>query len=137
MPGIRSVTVSLAAAVLLVACLMPDSPHSDSIQFLVKTDKITLAWDPPASAGIGALAPTTYRVYYRGHNDSYWRFLDEVPASENPTYTVHHEDVGDGLWVFAVCSVRAAGGVSPLHTSLDGNADPFTGWHIFWVRTDR
>jgi len=89
---------AVAALVLSVAstCRLPDAQHGDSMVYSVGAERITLAWDPPATGVLGALAPAGYRVYHRPHHASEWGFLGEAPASENPSYTVHHEDIGTG-----------------------------------------
>lgn len=59
--------------------------------------------------------------------------LGEVPATEHPQYTIHHEDVGDGVFDFAVSSVNNLGAESARHTSLDFTSSPVGGWHIRWL----
>jgi hypothetical protein len=106
----------------------------ESMQILQKSTKLTLAWDPPMTDIPNR--PTevaTYQIYGREHGTSYWRLLGEVPASRHPEFTVDHERIGNGLFDFAVRAISVEGKVSPLHTSLDSNADPVSGWYVLWV----
>ena len=106
----------------------------ESMQILQKSTKLTLAWNPPLTDIPNR--PTevaTYQIYCREHGTSHWRLLGEVPASRHPEFTVDHERIGNGLFDFAVRAISVAGRVSPLHTSLDSNADPISGWYVLWV----
>jgi hypothetical protein len=108
----------------------------DSMQVEYKSPKLTLAWDPPPS-DIPDL-PTEvirYQIYCREHGTSGWRFLGELPAASHPEYTVEHSQLGDGLFDFAVRDITKDGRASPLHTSLDSNADPVSGWYVLWVQS--
>jgi hypothetical protein len=106
----------------------------ESIEILYKSYELTLAWDPPLR-DIPHM-PTevaAYQIYFREHGSSDWSFLGEVPASRHPEYTIDHEQIGSGLFDFAVRAISVEGKASPLHTSLDSNADPVSGWHVLWV----
>jgi hypothetical protein len=109
---------------------------SDSMQLVHKSSQLTLAWDPPIS-DLPSL-PTevvSYGIYYRAHGTYGWRFLAEVPASLHPEYAIEHDQIGDGLFDFAVRAITIDGRTSPLHTSLDNNADPVSGWYVLWVQS--
>jgi hypothetical protein len=109
----------------------------ESMQILYKSSDLTLAWDPPLTDIPNR--PTeveTYQIYCREHGTDYWRFLGEVPASPHPKYTLEHGLLGDGLYDFAIRAITQSGQVSPLHSSLDSNADPVSGWYVFWVNTE-
>lgn len=102
-----------------------------------KYQQLTLAWDPPLSDSPSR--PTevvAYQIYYRNHNDFYWRLLSEVKASSHPEYTLKRGELGTGIFDFAVCAIAADGSSSPLHTSLDSNADPVSGWYLIWAESD-
>jgi hypothetical protein len=106
----------------------------ESMQILQKSTKLTLAWDPPLTDIPNR--PTevaTYQIYCREHGTLYWRFLGEVSASRHPEFTVDYERIGSGLFDFAVRAISVEGRASPLHTSLDSNADPVSGWYVLWV----
>ena len=106
----------------------------ESAQILHKSYSLTLAWDPPITdIPNRSTEVEAYQIYYREHGTSYWRLLAEVPASRHPEYTIRHESVGNGLYDFAVRAITVEGKASALHTSLDSNADPISGWHVFWI----
>ena len=109
----------------------------EPMQILHKSADLTLAWDPPLTDIPNR--PTEvekYQIYCREHGTSYWRFLDNVLASPHPEYTVEHGLLGDGLYDFAIRAITQSGQASPLHSSLDSNADPVSGWYVFWVNTE-
>jgi len=106
----------------------------ESLQILHKSSILTLAWDPPITdIPNRSTEVVAYQIYYREHDLAYWHFLGEIPASRHPEFTISHERLGNGLYDFAVRAITADGRASPLHTSLDGDADPISGWHVFWV----
>ena len=107
------------------------------IQIVHKSPRLTLAWDPPLTDSPNR--PTevaSYVIYYREHGTIGWQLLDEIPANENPQYTVDHKQLGDGLYDFAIRAIAVGGDSSPLHSSLDSSADPISGWYVFWVKSD-
>jgi hypothetical protein len=104
------------------------------MEILHKSTELTLAWDPPITDIPNR--PTevaAYKIYCREHGTSDWRLLGEVPASRHPEFTVEYDQLGDGFFDFAVRAITVEGRASPLHTSLDSNADPVSGWHVLWV----
>jgi hypothetical protein len=106
----------------------------ESMEILHKSYELTLAWDPPLTdISNRPTEVAAYQIYCREHGTSYWRYLGEVPASRHPEFTVDYERVGDGLFDFAVRAISVEGRASPLHTSLDSNADPVSGWYVLWV----
>jgi hypothetical protein len=126
---IFSLTVSTPGCNLLKLIAL-----GESMQILHKSMELTLAWDPPLTDIPNR--PTevaAYQIYFREHGASYWRFLGEVTASRHPEYSVDYDLVGDGEYDFAVRAISVEGRASPLHTSLDSNADPASGWHVLWV----
>jgi hypothetical protein len=136
----RSALAALALGAMLltvfglIGCRFPPS---GSLPISVSSQAITLEWDPP----VGQLpsiqfAPFSYRVYYSQHGFRLWRLIGEVPASTAPQFSIHHSDLGDGLFDFAVTTVNFQGQESSLHTSLDSSASPAGGWHVFWVGSD-
>ena len=120
----------------LLGCPFPFY-KSDPIRIAVKSPRLTLAWDPPeTNIPHSPSYVTAYRIYYKEMQTSGWTFLDEIEASENPQYTVNHEDLRDGDYAFAIRSVGGGGAFSPLHTSLDWSADPITGWYVSWLKNE-
>ena len=72
-------------------------------------------------------------MFFKRYGEGAWRPVAEVPAGPDPRCTLLHEQVGNGLWEFAVQAVGADESASELHTSLDHTADPVTGWRVLWV----
>jgi len=106
----------------------------ESMQMVHRSTRLTLAWDPPITDIPNR--PTevaAYQIYYREHGTQYWRFLGEIAASRHPEYTIDFQRVGNGLFDFAVRAITVEGRASSLHTSLDSDADPISGWHVLWV----
>lgn len=106
----------------------------DPVELTWRAASLTLAWDPPvADVPHSPVKTESYQIFYRPEGYSYWQFLDEIPASEHPEYRVHHEKIGNGSFVFAVRAVTSEGRFSPLHSSLDNDADPISGWYVNWI----
>jgi hypothetical protein len=118
-----SVALAVTLTVLLSQCALPSS---DSLPITVYSDTITLEWDP-------APAASTFRLYYSRHDTNRWYRLGEVPAANQLSFVVHHDDVGDGDFDFGVSSVSSQGVESQLHTSYDFSSSPVGGWHVRWV----
>jgi len=109
----------------------------ESMQILYKSSDLTLAWDPPLTDIPNRPTEVAkYQIYCREHGTSEWEILGDIPASPHPEYTVEHGFLGDGLYDFAIQAITQNGLASPLHTSLDSNADPASGWYVFWVNTE-
>jgi hypothetical protein len=104
------------------------------MQITHRSIELTLAWDPPLTDI--PKRPTevaVYQIFFREHGTSYWVLLDEIPASPHPEYTIDHERIGDGLFDFAVRAISVEGKASALHSSLDNDADPISGWYVLWL----
>ncbi len=133
---VRRLAILFVALLSVASCsLSPVSALSSATVIKVHQDYLTLAWDPSASPGRNL--PTdivAYSVFYRRLSDPQWIHLAEVPVNARPQYTVTHDRLGDGFFVFAVSSISADGSVSVLHTSLDWNAIPVSGWYVWWMR---
>lgn len=103
----------------------------------MKSNEITLEWDPPAlRLETGPMAIESYNVYYRVHNTETWNLLDTIDAVPYPNYTIQHSLLGDGLFDFSVSAVAENGEESNLHSSVDPNADPVGGWYLLWVKSE-
>nr|MDA3812581.1 hypothetical protein [Spirochaetaceae bacterium] len=87
----------------------------------------SLAWNYDEPATI-----QSYKLYYKANEDIEWILLDTIPATV-PIFEVEHATIGDGSWDFGVSSVDLLGNESEIHSSLDFNADPTTGWYLLWV----
>jgi hypothetical protein len=128
---VLQVLTLLSIFALLQSCPAPFGDHAEASQVTLKSPSARLSWDPPGSNG--SFGPTAYRIYCSRHRSHSWVLLGEVQATESPSYTIRYEDIGSGLWTFAVRAVYAGRGVSDLHTSLDTTADPFGGWYVNWL----
>ena len=104
----------------------PD-PDSGAEKVLSSAEEITLAWDPPPSE------IATYKIFYRSHESGTWILFDEIPADDNPEYTLYHGDFGNGDYDFGVVAVDTETAESAMHTSLDDTAQPECGWYLSWV----
>ena len=126
------IRLGVIAAVLSLAVSCSLGPMPGALMLRVGGPSLTLAWDP---ATPGSEAVAGYSVWYRRFSAPYWTLLGEIPAYRSPQYTVSHDRLGDGLFVFAVSSIATAGGHSFLHSSLDWTASPMSGWYVSWMRT--
>ena len=117
---------------LLIVSLYSCQYSNEPVQKISNAESIVLEWDPPQPA----ILVRSYRIYYRKDNSVHWILLDEISASENPHYTIHHSDLGNGLYEFAVKALNKFGQSSELHTSRDQNAIPMNGWYLFWMRSE-
>lgn len=133
----RCALFSLALLLSLAGCDWARKLNSlEPTQILYKRDQLTLSWDPPVTDIQGFPSEVeAYLVYYQEYGSNYWRLLDEVKASRQPQYTIHHDRLGDGEFDFAIRARSVNGKISSLHTSLDADADPISGWYVFWVQS--
>ena len=104
----------------------PD-PGSTVEKVLCSSEELTLAWDPPPSE-IAA-----YKIFYRSHESESWILLDEIPADDDPEYTLYHGDFGDGDYDFGIVAVDPETEESAMHTCLDDTAQPESGWFLSWT----
>jgi len=129
------ITLIIAVSGLLVfyGCDSSQEP----VQLIVKSNEVTLEWDPPAlHLETGPMSISSYNVYYRVHNTETWNLIDTIDAVSYPSYTIQHSLVGDGLFDFSVSAVAENGEESNLHSSVDPNADPVGGWFLLWVKSE-
>ena len=97
-------------------------------EFFSSSPDITIAWSDDNPSNV-----QYYNIYYRAHGDSTWIFLNTAPPNAFPSFTVEYSDLSDGLWDFGVSSVDNDNIESEIHSSLDIEADPTTGWYLLWV----
>ncbi len=121
----------LAALVLCAGCRLPDLPRAQA-PVLWTSESLILDWDPAADTLPGMVETASYRVYYRAHGAVSWVPLTEVSAGGGPQLLIHHSQLGDGSYDFAVTAVDDVGQTSPLATSQDADAAPFGGWYLIW-----
>ena len=103
----------------------PD-PDSGVEKVLCSIEEVTLAWDAPPSE------IATYKIFYKSHESGGWILFDEIPADDDPEYTLFHGDFGDGDYDFGVVAVDAETEESAMHTCLDDTAQPESGWYLSW-----
>ena len=104
----------------------PD-PESAVEKVLCSSEEVTLAWDPPPSE------ISTYKIFYRSHESGTWILFDEIPADDDPEYTLFHGDFGDGDYDFGIVAVDPETEESAMHTCLDDTAQPESGWYLSWA----
>lgn len=136
--GLIRLVVALALSLMAVGCDWVRSfALGEHRQIVHKYPLLTLAWNPPLSdIPNRSLEVIGYQIYYREHGNYSWRLLGEVPASANPEFTLNKSELGPGVFDFAVSSVTESGSISPLHSSLDSNADPVSGWYVLWAESE-
>jgi hypothetical protein len=104
----------------------PD-PDSGAEKVLCSAAEVTLAWDAPPSE------IATYKIFYRSHESGSWILFEEIPADDNPEYTLYYGDFGNGDYDFGVVAVDTETSESAMHTCLDDTAEPECGWYLSWV----
>jgi hypothetical protein len=127
-----------AGLLALTGCnLLRSVGLGDERVIVARSSALILAWDPPPTDIPGHQTEVSaYEVYFRSHGQTTWEHLGEIPADGNPTFTVEHAWLGDGLYDFAVCALTQDGRISALHSSLDNYAQPFSGWYVFWQKSE-
>lgn len=96
-----------------------------------QSDSATLCWDPPA---MYADSVDSYELFYRPQHDSGLTSLKSIPASPNPSVTLHRNEVNstDSVFYFSVRSVAKSGLKSDFNASADSDAVPTGGWFMLW-----
>lgn len=90
----------------------------------------TIEWD------YDGITPEYFQVMYRnrGSGDWLWVDLGQTTDGSIKEYTVIHNTPLDyGIYEFAVKAVVFVGIESELHSTLDSEADPVTGWYVNWT----
>ena len=127
----------LAVAFIAAGCAWlggPEDDLSNPRMILIQTGTLTLTWAPPSTdIPIGFEEVAFYRVYFRGHGSIAWQELGRASADDHPEYTVHHADVGDGSFDFAVRSITVGGESSSLLTSSRADDRSEKGWYVCWI----
>jgi len=94
--------------------------------FPVSGESFAIAWD------YSETQPDYYNIYYREHGSFTWIFLGSTSSGSILEYTIDQALLPVGDYDFAVSSVIGIE-ESELHTSMDDNAIPATGWYIQWL----
>ena len=143
-PIVKKGLIVLAVAAAFASCALPNMPAFEEEEGLdtegtvtargagyqeipITVEAFVIEWDAPS----GEVA--SYNIYYREHGFISWELLANVPATEN-SYTVDAPELYGLALDFAMQSVDGSGNESELHTSLDEDVDPPTGWYLFWDR---
>ena len=103
-----------------------DNLNKTGERIVISDTSFSLAWDTDSATD------EYYRIYARERGTYEWTFLEEITAAASPEFEINTSKLAYGTWEFAVSAVE--GGVeSELHTSMDDNAMPVSGWYIDWI----
>ncbi len=142
-PGTNWRSLAGLAAALVIVCgcqqqppqsgAIPPTDMEDSLQMERWTaESLTLRWDPPEEVG-GGYVIASYELFYRVSGDEGWHLLKrDIAATDSPSVTIRHSEVGNGHFEFAVRSIDTVGMKSDFHTSRDSSASPGGGWYCTW-----
>lgn len=89
---------------------------------------ITLAWNYDEPANV-----KSYKVYFRARGDTLWIPLVTIIPPE-PFHEIDKAEIGIGEWEFgvSVVTLNPLDAESEIHTCLDSNAEPDSGWYLLW-----
>ena len=123
--------VSLCTQAIEKRTLETIQPGATLHMEIEQSDSATLCWDPPA---IYADSVDSYELFYRPQHDSGLTPLKSIPASPNPSVTLHRNEVNstDSVFYFSVRSVAKSGLKSDFNASADSDAVPTGGWFMLW-----
>jgi hypothetical protein len=131
--------VCMAMFLLILACtqaiekrtLETIQPGATLHMEIEQSDSATLCWDPPA---MYADSVDSYELFYRPQHDSGLTSIKSIPASPNPSVTLHRNEVDstDSVFYFSVRSVAKSGLKSDFNASADSDAVPTGGWFMLW-----
>ena len=119
-------TVMVLNGITTEAATSFDNLNKTGERIVITDTAFSIAWDTDSSSD------EYYRIYARARGTYEWTFIEEITAAPSPEFEVNTTKLSFGTWEFAVSAVE--GGVeSDLHTSMDDNADPVSGWYIDWI----
>ena len=90
-------------------------------------EEFTITWDTDSEGS----TIDYYQIYYRIRGTEEWIFLAEAEQAYEPSLLIHTGLLDYGVYEFAVTSV-SYGEESEMHTSMDDDALPITGWYVAW-----
>ncbi len=90
------------------------------------SEDFTIGWDCDDAGG-----NDYFNVYFRNRGTSAWILLEQIEAVSSPQIQVTTSKLSYGVYEFAVSSILDEE-ESGLHTSMDDDADPESGWYIDW-----
>lgn len=107
---------------------LPDSLPRNVLKIIKATETITLSWNYDEPANV-----KSYKVYYRAHGDTEWIPLHTIIPPE-PLFEIDKVTFGIGEWDFGVSVVTLdpLDEESEIHTCLDPDAEPGSGWYLSW-----
>jgi hypothetical protein len=103
-----------------------DNIPQEVLKVTKTTETLSLAWNYDEPGNV-----KSYEVYYRTHGTIDWTWLHSIIPPE-PFYEVDKTDVGIGTWDFGISVIDLQDIESEIHTSLDSNAEPTSGWYLSW-----
>ena len=119
-------TVMVLDGIITEAAAAFDGINKTGERIVISDPAFSIAWDTDSAAD------EYYRIYARERGTYEWTFIEEIAAAASPEFEINTTNLSYGVWEFAVSAVE--GGVeSDLHTSMDDNADPVSGWYIDWI----
>lgn len=102
--------------------------HDSARGLTIVGPTLRLAWEAVSSSDF-----SHYEVFSRPRGTDRWTYLARVGPGRSPKLIVTPETLAYGTYEFAVRTVTRDGALSALHTSLDFDADPLSGWFVTWI----
>jgi hypothetical protein len=123
--------VSLCTQAIEKRTLETIQPGTTLHMEIEQSDSVTLCWDPPV---IYADSVDSFELFYHPQHGSGLTSLKSIPASPNPSVTLHRNEVDltDSVFYFSVRSVAKSGLKSDFNASADSDAVPTGGWFMLW-----
>ena len=105
-----------------------NSLRQPAVAVQVKNESFTLRWKEFGDA----TNVNVYRVYYREHGTALWHPISEISVGEVLELTIDTTMMDYGTWDFGIIPIYDSGETGDMHTSLDADAKPATGWYLDW-----
>ena len=119
-------TVMVLDGIVTEAAAVFNNINKTGERIVITDTEFTIAWDTDSATD------EEYRIYARARGTYEWSFIEEIEAAPSPEFEINTSKLAYGSWEFAVSAVE--GGLeSDLHTSMDDNADPVSGWYVDWI----
>lgn len=103
-----------------------DEPKIGAI--VVESDSFVLAWNDDNTE-----PAASYTVFYRSHGTEAWNKLTDIVPADGFQIEVDESLLPRGEWDFGVTSSFNSGDSSAMHTSLEAEAIPSSGWYLVWI----
>ncbi len=99
----------------------------EALKITKTTETLSLAWNIDNTENL-----KSYKVYYRARGDTEWILLQTINPPV-PLYEIEKNNpIGSGTWEFGIRTVDLSDVESEIHTCLDPNAEPASGWYLSW-----